>query len=168
MLIKTTQIPYIVSKFEAHDKLKSLLLDTIATEKYRWDWGNEHRISRTDWNVPKEHIRTYWKILSPYMIPHMDKVMSAVGMENWEIDNFWFQQYKHNDTHIWHRHEKTLWSHVYYLEFPEGTPATKFRNEDIVPEVYEGCVLTFPSVFEHCSPPNMSDKVKTIIAFNTN
>ena len=88
-----------------------------------------------------------------------------------QLQKPWYQQYYNGDTHSWHDHTGgSSFSFIYYLELPEGTPGTEFLDPWSgcihTPEVKEGDLLVFPSFVLHRSPPNQSDKRKTIISVN--
>ena len=80
----------------------------------------------------------------------------------------WYQQYKKGDYHGWHRHPNNTFSNVYYVSLPKNSASTSFRysGKEFEINVKEGQILTFPSYLEHCSKPNPSDQIKTVISFN--
>ena len=84
--------------------------------------------------------------------------------------NIWFQQYAKNDYHGWHRHTHCLFSNVYYVDLPSNSSRTTFRHigSEFELDVEEGMIITFPSFLEHCSKPNSSEYIKTVISFNSN
>jgi hypothetical protein len=80
----------------------------------------------------------------------------------------WYQQYKKGDYHGWHRHPYSTFSNVYYVSLPKHSASTSFRycGKEFEIDVKEGQIITFPSYLEHCSKPNPSDHIKTVISFN--
>ena len=89
------------------------------------------------------------------------------------MGNMWFQQYYHNSKHQWHNHGNSNWSAVYYVQMPDDKIKTllwDYHGDKIVDdiELQEGDLFVFPSNVLHCSPPNFTNKVKTIISFNMN
>jgi hypothetical protein len=170
-------VPFIVSKFKEHNHVKDTILDLISKQPSVEETGkiagyqNNDRIFKTDWYVNSVDPREYWKFLFPYLDNHMAPVFANLYLKSCIYTNYWFQQYETLDTHGWHRHDRTFYSNVYYLELPKDGPRTIFKNpfngEEIIhPDVEEGDILTFPSIVEHCSMPNVSSGRKTIISFN--
>ena len=60
---------------------------------------------------------------------------------------------------------------MFYIDLPYNEVATQLYdpiNKTIIkPKVKEGDLLTFPANILHRSPKNITDKIKTIISFNT-
>jgi hypothetical protein len=165
--------PIIVSKFEKHNVVKEQLLKFIDEQEICDVQNSVDRISRTDWYLQDRTPRKYFTFLENALTEHMRIVYNELNYPEFQYENYWFQQYYKSDTHVWHRHQKTFWSNVYYVELPIGTPPTVImdpldKNNIIVPDVSEGYILTFPSILLHCSPINTVDERKTVIAFNVN
>ena len=57
----------------------------------------------------------------------MEEMRVFLKEETCEIQNGWFQQYYTNDFHQWHRHAKTNFANVYYLELPDKNMTTKVK-----------------------------------------
>ena len=164
-------VPYIVSKFKQHADVKEQLLDLIDKQDCVALDDHEIRISRTDWISNVGPARDYWNFLFPMLEEHMKDVMLNLNIKEYNFTNYWFQQYKHLDTHGWHRHRHCFFSSVYYIELPKDGPSTIFKNPVdgktiLRPEIEEGDIITFPSIIEHCSAPNQSTNKKTVISFN--
>lgn len=166
-------VPYIVSSFEHHAKIKEVLLDLIdkAEAVNIADAGNNVYISRTDWLIKNPTKRKYFEYIRPLMQDHIAEVMRVLNHNNFAIGGHWFQQYSTSDTHNWHQHRGASWSNVYYVELPDDAPRTMFRqptdsNAIFVPDVKEGDVLTMPGFVWHSSQPNMSRQRKTVCVFN--
>lgn len=170
-------VPFIVSTFEEHTRIKDTLLTllelqpAIKEDGSRTGFQSCDKIAKTDYYIDKSFPRNYWSLLFPYLDKHMAPVLSMLDLKSCNYSDFWFQQYELLDTHAWHRHNRCFYSNVYYLELPADGPKTIFKNpfnsnEIICPDVKEGDILTFPSILEHCSPPNSSINRKTIISFN--
>jgi hypothetical protein len=163
--LKTLNCPAIISEFEAHQKLKQTILDSLVGEPYM-------EVSLTDWNLPKEKERAYINVIKDPLFEHLTHVYALIGYPAFSIENIWAQQYHKNSTHDWHLHESCNFTNIYYVELPEGTPPTQFVDT-ISKQIFsfdtkEGNILTIPSTFIHRSPPNLSDNRKTVISFNTN
>jgi hypothetical protein len=171
---KSISVPYVISEFKAHKELKAKLLDAISktkcTEINEPETGEV--ISRTDWRINEVRDGAgYFHILKPYLDEHLNEVYSALHYNSAKYNGVWFQQYHKLDRHTFHRHDHTHWTNVYYLELPSDAPGTTMLDPfdyktEFTPDVYEGYILTTPSILTHCSKPNISSKRKTVIAFN--
>lgn len=132
--------------------------------------GDGEQISRTDWNVPASVERPYVASL----LPVFDAARLVISKEykkdinHIRLYNYWFQQYMESDFHDWHSHHEAQFSCVWYVEKPEGTPATTLFTSfgDVEVDAKEGDLLIFPSAYTHKSSENMSCERKTAIAFN--
>jgi len=168
MKIKQFKTSYIVTKIKEHKQIKKELLsliNKIPKNKYE-------TLSHTDWNLPRDYKRDYleyfYKVISPYMMEMTD----LLNERRWEISNGWFQQYCKNDTHVWHRHQKSNFTNVYYLELPNNSLVTKIKPELNNKKIYslkarEGDLVTFPACIAHTSEKITSNLRKTIISFNS-
>lgn len=169
MIRHSITFPYIISEFKLHHELKDELLNLIESDG-RTVVNGQDRIQKTDYDYGNFVEKKYFQRLLNPLIEHMSGVVESLRIRDFKIDSCWFQQYTTNDTHSWHRHPNTQYASVYYLELSNDGPATEMQspydNDIICPKVYEGCILTFPGMVVHRSPPNQSIKRKTIIAFN--
>lgn len=164
-----------VFQMKEHKEIKNRLLDLIKiTDQHtiRPDKTCNDFISKTDWKFSKIPERLYAMEFSKILEPYITKMLLELSMDEATIHNMWFQSYYKKDAHDWHIHEGTHWTNVYFLELPD----TKFKtelydsfNKKIINniEVKEGTLLSFPANILHRSPKNTSNKVKTIISFNT-
>jgi hypothetical protein len=168
MKIKQFKTSYIVTKIKEHKKIKKELLSLIK----KIPKNTYQSISHTDWTLPIEYKREYleyfYKIISPYMMEMTD----LLNEKEWKIENGWFQQYYKNDNHVWHRHQKTNFTNVYYLELPKNELVTKIKPELNSEKIYsleavEGDVVTFPACIPHTSEKITNNLRKTIISFNS-
>ena len=159
---------YIKTKIKEHNKIKKKLLsliDKIPKNPY----GN---VSNTDWSLPKEYKREYLEFFYIILDPYMNKMTKLFNEKRWRIQNTWFQQYYKNDLHEWHRHPKTNFTNVYYLELPNNSMTTKIKpvinsekTQNIIAK--EGDLITFPACIPHASEKNNDDLRKTVISFNS-
>jgi hypothetical protein len=94
--------------------------------------------------------------------------------DTWRL---WTQRYRKGQSHPPHNHGVGFISAVLYLEFdPEEHFPTKLYSPypdtfsgtipSYMPSAQEGDIFVFPSILLHDSPVTMSDKPKTIQAFN--
>ena len=165
--MKTFDITTQIFIFKMADLKEEILsaIDTMDKLEFR---DNNQSISNTDWNLDGNIVRPYGKTV-------VNAVLEKVNTDNpivpypMVVNNFWFQQYEHNDWHGWHTHGDSVYSSVYYVELPERTQTTFIVNgESIQLDVEEGDFVVFPSFINHCSKPNKTNKRKTIISLNLN
>ena len=95
----------------------------------------------------------------------------------------WFNQYYANSgsDHPWHHHAEGKltpyvknhckdFTNIYYVELDDKSLTTVLRvpdtEEEIIPDVKEGQILTFSADILHKSPRNFTNSRKTVISFN--
>jgi hypothetical protein len=160
---------YVISSFKKHLEVKDHLLKLIE-DCPSLPINDADIISKTDWYVPSTIQRPYINFLIENMKPDLDLIMHELKHDRYKLSNYWFQQYETNNTHKTHQHTNTTFACVYYLEFPEDGPKTSIiephTEKHIQADVKEGDILVFPAHLWHYSPPNLSDKRKTVIAIN--
>jgi hypothetical protein len=167
MIINKLESFYIVNKIKEHKENKNNLLKLIEKIPLN-DYDN---ITHTDWNLPKEYKRDYldffYKVISPYMY----EIMKKLHCSEWKIENGWFQQYKKDNEHDWHNHNRANFSNIYYLEMPNNDMKTEFYDiltkKIITFDLEEGDLLTFPAHILHRSKKIENLQRKTIISFNS-
>ena len=164
---------YILTYIKEHQQNKNKLLSLINKMQLSSINNNKDVISKTDWNLPKEIKREYINFFYKMVTPYMDNMAVKLKCKSWNISNAWYQVYKKQDTHGWHIHENNNYTNVYYLDLPEQNIKTQLydvKDNKIIDEIQieEGHLFTFPAHIIHRSPPNISDKTKTIISFNSN
>jgi len=171
--IKTGDIPCCayVSDVPNHSFFKEWFLNYINSSIIfsMIDKSNDHYIYNTDFFNSNFH-KDYHDVITPIINNHNLSLFYFLKYKEdyfFRIKKLWFQQYAKGDGHSWHRHDG-VFSSVYYVDLPEGVSTTTFRfqGKEFEIDVNEGQILTIPSFFEHCSKPNKSDKMKTVIAFN--
>jgi hypothetical protein len=163
---------YIRSRLDNHEKIKSQVLSLI---NYSDNSGGEYKdenyhskISKLDWEKNADFQRPWVKIILPSLTKTLDEMIDYVGYKRVDMKVMWFQQYTKNCTHDWHVHSEN-YTGVYYLEYPEGSPATNlYDNNMLTPKVSEGDVVIFPAMTPHQAPMVKSDSRKTIISYNFN
>lgn len=170
MQILKYEAPFFIHTVDNHELIKPLILQDIKSLGVNRLEDSNERISNTDWHIGSKVFRNYFR----HVEFEFYNVLGAVAKEldypdGLGIKNYWFQQYNKNDEHKWHVHPESMFSSVYYVDLPDDASRTTFRifGEEFEVSVKEGQILSFPSCFLHCSKPSQSDKVKTIIAFNS-
>ena len=131
---------------------------------------DESKISKSDYPISANVFRPYSNIVSTVV----DDIVTIIENEfGWRRDwvmpqNVWFQQYEGGDSHSWHTHPHSTFNCVWYVELPDGAPATTILTEDgeIDVEVKQGDVLIFPAQYLHKSSSNESDGRKTVVVLN--
>jgi hypothetical protein len=173
--VKTIDSPVFITKIKNHIEHKNILLNSIEI----FNKVNESQIKnielnsktkgivKSDWNLERgEYLKYFYKYIAKEQI---QLICDYLNLENWEINNGWFQQYNNKGEHNWHTHPNTQFTNVYYLELPDKKYKTQIKdlnNKILDFDVNEGDILTFPSYFIHKSKPN-GVKRKTIISYNT-
>ena len=148
-----------------HSEIKPKLLKLIAKISQPKKEKNDI-ISNTDFSLAKDHKKEYLDLFYKHIPSVMQDLCKNFHCKRWEIHNAWFQQYCKNDYHGWHNHGNCQFANVYYLELPDRKMTTEFYENDLI-KAEEGSILTFPSVLIHRSKLHLSNKRKTIIAFNS-
>lgn len=173
--IKTGNIPCCVflSDVSEQNRCKTEFLNFVKSSPVFSAYiKDEVRVYNTDYYIKDtDYCKSYHEYFYPIFNAHLASLSDYLKyVTPLSIDKVWFQQYKKNDFHTWHTHGFSLFSSIYYLELPNESSKTTFRflGKEFQVEVKEGQILTFPSFLEHCSKPNPSEHIKTIIAFNSN
>ena len=95
--------------------------------------------------------------------------LGQMDFKTLQFKDIWFQQYKKDNTHHWHIHGCTF-TGVYYVKYNEKCIGTELidpvTKKVMMPAVYEGDVIVFPSYVKHRAPPQITNTLKTIISFN--
>lgn len=166
--IKKIESYYLVTKIKEHKEIKDKLLNLIT----KIPTNNYEDITHTDWSLPKDYKREYLDYFYKIIKPYMEDMRTLLNEKTCEIRNGWFQQYYKNDFHKWHRHAKTNFANVYYLELPNKKMTTKIRpilngrrTDNLVAR--EGDLVTFPAMMQHTSEKSSGNLRKTIISFNS-
>jgi|TARA_R110002096_G_scaffold292509_3_gene487033 hypothetical protein len=164
---------YILTDIKEHQQNKNKLLSLINKMELSTINNSNNVISKTDWNLPKETKREYINFFYKMVTPYMNDMAVKLKCKFWDISNAWYQVYKEQDTHNWHIHENNNYTNVYYLDLPEQNIKTELydvKDNKVINEIQlkEGQLFTFPAHIIHRSPPNLSNKIKTIISFNSN
>ena len=123
-------------------------------------------VSNSDWSLPKNYKREYLNYFIEVIKPYMDEIALKLYSKDWNIHNFWFQQYLKSDYHHWHTHGASNFTNVYFVEIPDKSLITEIYKHKKL-NIEEGDLLTFPAYFYHRSPINKLNKRKTIISFNS-
>ena len=164
--------PFLIVDFDSHSMLKNEVLAAIDNmPNLNINDSEACKVTKTDWNYNKHEEREYWSIIEQDIHKTLLECFNLIHLDGWKYGNCWFQQYYKNDVHDWHRHPESAYSCIYYVELPDNSPRTVFRNpinlnETITPDVKEGQILIFPATLYHTSPPSETDNRKTVIAFN--
>lgn len=190
MKFLNVECPVIITKFSKHERIKDKLLDLIASAKFEsvepiegnsrikeleLERGPQDSVARVDWVYAKDFERPWVKFLWNHFIDNYIPIIKKLGYASAEIRDMWFQQYLKNGKHGWHSHGHN-YTGVYYLEFPDGAPATEFQTMETrisqenmitqIPNIKEGDFITFPAFLLHRAPKVLNVERKTIISFN--
>ena len=155
--------------YDLPPKIRQKILSLIAESgDPPLDDGTSY-ISQYDFDFSFDFDREWVEVIKPYLFKALTKTMDELGYLDFSVDQIWYQQYLKGSSHCWHIHEGQF-TGVYYLEHPEGSPATEIKSpynlETFkVDTVSEGDVIVFPAFWIHQAPINEKSR-KTIISFN--
>ena len=169
MKIIEQKAPFLVFDVATHAQIKDSVVAAIESMGSYSYINNMQHIAHTDWHLSPNFYRPYYELVSPVIADVVTKVNDLYEYpDQVKLTNYWFQKYLKNDHHEWHIHKETMFNGVYFLSLPEGASKTSFKllGEEFSVDVKEGQVLVFPSLYVHCSKPNMSSDPKLVVAFN--
>ena len=168
--IKPVTMYYAIGHIPNFKKHKSVLLDFFEKmEGYPLNVDLQD-ISKTDWNVPQETPRNYMEYFLNIVVPVYKQMTEELSYGEFKIDNVWFQQYYQHGIHEWHIHPETHMSNILYVELPEGSETEIYDpiiKKITKMKVKEGDLLAMPAYIWHRSPPNPSQKRKSVLVFNS-
>jgi uncharacterized protein YjlB len=174
MYIEKKLIPnsfYSIIKVKNYITLNKKLIKLIKQVPNKNISIKEESIFNTDWNLPKDTNRTYLKVFYKHIEKHLKEFAKTMFAKRLHVTNCWFQQYKKNNFHDWHSHEDANFTNIYYVQLPEKHMQTElyvpFSKKIITLDVKEGDLVTFPAYIFHRSKQNISNKIKTVISFNS-
>tara|TARA_R110000744_G_scaffold165585_1_gene282738 strand:- start:771 stop:1289 length:519 start_codon:yes stop_codon:yes gene_type:complete len=154
-----------ISKIKNHNKIKNKLLGLINKSPSGQINSFFEKTNKTDYDI-KMKDKPYVKELVSHIRPIMNDLAKQFKAKHWEIHHMWCQSYLKGDYHKWHTHPLSHFAHIYYLELPTNKMATEFKDGEVV-KVKEGDVISFPAFLFHRSKPNISNKRKTAVSFNS-
>jgi hypothetical protein len=163
------EVLFTIYKVSNHINLKPLILNAIQSMGEHSLIEKGQSISNTDWQLNKNYNRPYYKFIEPVISILCKELKNKYNhTDELKVSDYWFQQYKNLDYHLWHEHLNSTFSAVYYVDIDGKTPSTTFNilGDEISININEGDILVSPSFLSHCSKPNLSLKTKTVIAFN--
>lgn len=161
-----------ISKVDNHNDVKKKILDElngVNSTKYRMS-DRLQEIYNSDFIMSEEYRAPYMDVVYQAVRQHLVDVSIALGsVSGMTVSRIWYQQYEQGNFHGWHNHPKSMFSSVYYVQLDGQSPSTTFKHigQEFEVPVQEGMVLTFPSHMMHCSKPNQSNTIKTIVSFNS-
>tara|TARA_Y100000004_G_C8952390_1_gene429183 strand:- start:21 stop:587 length:567 start_codon:yes stop_codon:yes gene_type:complete len=167
--------PCAIKPFKKHDLLKEDTLDYIDHDMRKSNLKSETMNILSDWGstYKSKGDKKYWEVIRESIHEHMhDVLINDFGYVWFEVGNYWYQQYIEGGKHGWHVHMRTMFTSVYYLEYPEGSPPTEFMNSITkqvfaLDEIKEGDILTFPSYVVHRATENKTKNRKTILSWHS-
>ena len=177
-----------IMKLDVLDLIDNMPSMELETKGY---YGNyDSIISNTNWDDQTDIKGQIW----PFCLTPNDQKKYIDSLENkfpdrrwdkWRVDISWFNQYYANSgsEHPWHHHSSKArepgqkdicldFTNIYYIELDDKSLTTILKDpdtdEEIIPDVKEGQILTFGADILHRSPRNFTDSRKTVISFNVN
>ena len=175
-----------VMKLDVLDLIDNMPSMEIQTKGYFGKY--ESIISNTNWDDQTDIKGEIWPFfLTPNdQEKYFDSIENKFPNRRWNnyvVDVSWFNQYYANSgsEHPWHCHATNVresnqknicqdFTNIYYLELDDKSLTTILKDpdtdEEIIPDVKEGQILTFASDILHRAPRNFSNNRKTVIPFN--
>ncbi len=175
-----------IMKLDVLDLIDNMPSMELETKGY---FGNyDSIISNTNWDDQTDIKGQIW----PFFLTPNDQKKYFDSLENkfpdrrWGnhvVDTSWFNQYYANSgsEHPFHHHSLKVresgqkdicldFTNIYYVELDDKSLTTILKDpdtdEEIIPDVKEGQILTFGADILHRSPRNFTDSRKTVISFN--
>ena len=175
-----------IMKLDVLDLIDNMPSMEIETKGYYGKY--ESIISNTNWDDQTDIKGQIWPFfLTPNdQKKYFDSLQNKFPDRRWGsyvVDTSWFNQYYANSgsEHPFHHHslkaresgQKDIcpdFTNIYYLELDDKSLTTILKDpdtdEEIIPDVKEGQILTFGADILHKSPRNFTDSRKTVISFN--
>ena len=168
---KKPEIPFLIFEVKDHLTIKDKILDSIQKMGKHSIVYQGQNIANSDWHLAVNFNRRYYQYVAKVFddtVDFLNKKFNYSEQEKATVANYWFQQYENGGMHDWHRHGVCSFSCCYYVDLSHDNPKTSFElfGETFEVDVKEGVVLIFPSFLKHCSKPNKSNHIKTIVSFN--
>ena len=120
--------------------------------------------------------KLYANVFLDLIRPYLDEFLKTSEYKFTKVDEIWCQRYKKHNFHTPHDHGPRGYACVFYAEMdPEVHGSTEFLSPSPNVDggkgvksirVMEGDLVLFPCNLFHQSPPHLSEKNRTIIAFN--
>lgn len=178
------RIPLYKVKIEPWQEVKQKILGCISGSKYHIDpKGNNFSTDFSDQFDPfgffieeqRHYSQNVYEILNPWIAKISTNVFGREIPES--SPNMWTQKYCNNSEHPIHNHGNRGYSFILYLEYDsEVHLPTKFYSPfgnffhgnilEFCPNVVEGTLICFPSVINHTSQRQKTDKERMILSFN--
>ena len=175
-----------IMKLDVLDLIDNMPSMELETKGYYGKYDSI--ISNTNWDDQTDIKGQIW----PFFLTPNDQKKYFDSLENkfpdrrwdkWRVDISWFNQYYANSgsEHPWHHHSSKArelgqkdidlnFTNIYYVELDDKSLTTILKDpdtdEEIIPDVKEGQILTFGADILHRSPRNFTDSRKTVISFN--
>ena len=182
----TDVVDHSVMKLDVLDLIDNMPSMEIQTKGYFGKY--ESIISNTNWDDQTDIKGEIWPFfLTPNdQEKYFDSIENKFPNRKWNnhvVDVSWFNQYYANSgsEHPWHCHATNVresnqknicqdFTNIYYLELDDKSLTTILKDpdtdEEIIPDVKEGQILTFSADILHKSPRNFTNSRKTVISFN--
>ena len=91
--------------------------------------------------------------------------MKVYKADQFVVEESWYQIYNKNNYHELHTHSGTNFTNIFYLQLPTDKTLTFIKDKNM--DAKEGDLISFPGFVPHESKPNLHDKPKIIISFNS-
>jgi hypothetical protein len=165
-----------ISKFDGHNHISSPLLpeewqyiDTLNGGMHIIDKFEELVTLFPNINYKEIFLNAARSKLHEHAKFHIQPEITGLSYA-FNIMHMWYHQMSKSDYISWDNHQFCQWSAVYFIEVPDQKYITEFLNpetqEIMQPQAEAGDMLIFPSWLLHRAPKMLTDKRKSIIAWN--
>ena len=169
MNTKVFEIPFYNYKIENWEHKKSLLMNLCYDANFYQDkktnvytdYGNNNDYKYEVIDILKSDITNF----------HND-----IDVDTVYVSDLWFQKYKSGQFHATHNHGALGYSSILFLKYDKTIhKATRFlspfmnpkgETDTYIPDVDEGTIIFFPSMINHYTIPNQTDKTRIVLSFN--
>tara|TARA_B100000287_G_scaffold160640_1_gene151524 strand:+ start:20700 stop:21395 length:696 start_codon:yes stop_codon:yes gene_type:complete len=141
--------------------------DLCGTE-FDTDFFSDKLTSNKKVNPLPLYAHDLMQILKPYINEFKEE---STIHEDYHIMDLWYETCMRDQYHGLHDHGQKGISAVLYVEFPDGSIPTQFRDEYdnskwYTADVKEGDLILWPAWWKHRGGANPTDERRTIIGFN--
>ena len=151
--VEATKVPIFLVDFIEHTFVKDQVIAAIESDPEGEEYSNILKASLV-------------KLLDGFT-----KQLNDPEEDSPRFTSLSYKQYHKKEGGEWHRHPKTWYNFVYYLELPKGVTPTHLQDPYetknlIEPKGEEGQILIFPSTFIHKTPVSQSEGRRTFVSWS--
>ena len=151
--VEATKVPIFLVDFIEHSYVKDKIIAAIEKDPEGEEYSDILKVSLV-------------KLLDGFT-----KQLNDPEEDSPRFTSISYKQYHKKEGSEWHRHPKTWYNFVYYLELPKDVTPTHlqdpYNTENVIePKGEEGQILIFPSTFIHKIPVSESEGRRTFLSWS--